>query len=624
MSPASKSKSRKLSTRAAKEQPKVSSKSSNLHANGGKSAPTSAYDPALGTFHTIEISTSAPSLVMQKNTQDESEENCIGSPGTTVDSDSGSTNDSCSGESEDHRGEKATSSTAPRSDSIPVPGSDAEKRDKIRQKNERKHRRQKEKRAQELHMRCSGYLMSKKLEALAEQLVAMGFSSDHATAALIANEGRMEECVAWLLQEGEENNEHVMPNSEDGGSCMKIDISDELAKIVALETMYRCSKQEVERAVVACDGDLDKAEDYLKSQKQEQTAFAGGPKVEDDGEHNLLKDKLGMTSGQDPMVGSQGTGGALHNQQQQWMDERGYTGRNLQSMKTQRMPDWVRAQVAAAAAIEKRWSDASSNPPISRPLGSAFQCPVPSATSDSRYVVFNGEVKMNMQSGSQGDPFVLHRPQSMINFKQSSSSPNLCVSASTGWYPNGISNAETLPSDVTVGHVSYSPGGLSGVSAPQAYPRSHVKSFVPHPPEFMSANSSVSSFASASSLAAPASLGLFSGWGPLRSSNSVGWSSVDSSSQRDYSSIDWSLDLAQLRLPVKVDGQLSDARSAMMMARNARERLVANGVYISGLHDSGSFVTGPSASSASQEWTTPFEGKDLFGIPRRQFVASPL
>ncbi|KAL2510946.1 Ubiquitin-associated/translation elongation factor EF1B protein [Abeliophyllum distichum] len=36
-----------------------------------------------------------------------------------------------------------------------------------------------------------------------------------------------------------------------------------------MEIRYKASKQEVERAVVACEGDLEKAEETLKAQKQE-------------------------------------------------------------------------------------------------------------------------------------------------------------------------------------------------------------------------------------------------------------------------------------------------------------------------------------------------------------------
>lgn len=642
MSPGSK-KSKKLSTRAAKEQAKVSAKSTNLHANGGKSAPTSAYNPALGTFHTIEISTSAPVLTMQKNAQliiDETEEQSLSSPGTVADYDSVSNNDSFSGESEDHKEKATTSTIASHSDSIPVPGSDADKRDKIRQKNERKHQRQKEKRAQELHMRCTGYLMSCKLEALAQQLVAMGFSSQHAAVALIANEGRMEESVAWLLQESEQNSEHVKPNPEDRAR-MKLDISEELAKIAGLEKKYKCSKQEVERAVVACEGDLVKAEDNLKAQKQELVAAAGNPKVEGACEPTRWNDKMAVNSGQNPMMRSQGKGApSFSNQQQQRVDERNlnYTkaagtgtmfqesvDRNLQSLRTQQLPNWVRAQVAAAAAIEKGWPSTSSSPSVSNPLRSTLQFPMPLATSDSQHLIINNEVKANIQAGSLREKnFAMQCLPSMVNTKRSSTSTSISVGRATGWYTNGISNMELMASSANDVGCNLQNTGLSGFSPPQFYPRSHSQSFISNSLDSASArqsgswnltgNSLVSPFTSAS-LAAPASLGLFSGWGSLGSTNSVDWSSDGSFPQRDYRSIDWSLDLTQLRPSV------SDTWPTMMMGEKARARSV---MYFPGLQDSSSLVAKASSSAASREWTTPFAGKDLFGVPRRQFVASPL
>lgn len=42
--------------------------------------------------------------------------------------------------------------------------------------------------------------MSKKLETLSQQLVAMRFSPEHATMALILNEGQVEDSVNWLLE----------------------------------------------------------------------------------------------------------------------------------------------------------------------------------------------------------------------------------------------------------------------------------------------------------------------------------------------------------------------------------------------------------------------------------------
>ncbi|KAG0496078.1 hypothetical protein HPP92_000769 [Vanilla planifolia] len=173
MSPASKSKSKvKSLKRQPKEQSKGSVKATQVPSNGGM----------------------VPLL----------------SP-TTADYDSISINGSCSGDSEDHK-EKITC-TAPRTETIP--GFDNDKKDKNKLKNERKHQRQKERRAQELHERCIGFLTSRKFEALSHQLIAMGFSSDRANMALIANEGRMEESVAWLLLDGEENKQPTAVDLDD-------------------------------------------------------------------------------------------------------------------------------------------------------------------------------------------------------------------------------------------------------------------------------------------------------------------------------------------------------------------------------------------------------------------------
>ncbi|KAK6144133.1 hypothetical protein DH2020_020953 [Rehmannia glutinosa] len=80
----------------------------------------------------------------------------------------------------------------------PVPGADNDKREKIRQKNE-KHQRQKERRAQELHERCSGYLMSRKLEALAQQIVAMGGRKNY-----VSFEGDLDKAEEILKAQKEE------------------------------------------------------------------------------------------------------------------------------------------------------------------------------------------------------------------------------------------------------------------------------------------------------------------------------------------------------------------------------------------------------------------------------------
>ena len=214
---------------------------------------------------------------------DETDEHPAGSVVAGVEYDSVSNNGSWSGDSEDHK-DKASN---PPARLEAVPGADNDKREKIRQKNEKKHQRQKERRAQELHDRCTGYIMSRKLEALAQQLVAMGFSHERATVALILNEGRVEESVAWLFEGGEEADNHKDTNI--GGGNLKIDISEELARIADLEIRYNCSKQEVERAVVACEGDLDKAAESLRELKLDRPS--GPPKPEEIGDLSSLSSK---------------------------------------------------------------------------------------------------------------------------------------------------------------------------------------------------------------------------------------------------------------------------------------------------------------------------------------------
>ncbi|KAL8210233.1 hypothetical protein R6Q57_006965 [Mikania cordata] len=185
MAPASKSKSK--DKRPLGKGPQKPSINSTSNANAG--VPGSGYNPLLGTFHALDtapVSTAPPIQTngRSRNIDDTEDHNWI----MGIEYDSSSNNGSWSGESEDHK-DKASQASTRHDTALEV---DNDKREKILQKNERKHQRQKERRAQELHEKCSGYLMSRKLETLAQQLVAMGFSSERATMALILNEGRVE------------------------------------------------------------------------------------------------------------------------------------------------------------------------------------------------------------------------------------------------------------------------------------------------------------------------------------------------------------------------------------------------------------------------------------------------
>lgn len=232
-------------------------------ASGGTSA--NAYNPMSGTFHALEsiaADSGAGYLNGRFKSIDDGEDNAS-SNGGAGELECMSNNGSYSGESEDQsliNGKQG----AGKSGSLSGVVGGTDKRDKVRGKNERKHQRQKERRAQELRDKCTGYLMSRKLEALSQQLVAMGFPQERATMALIFNDGHVERSVAWLL-EGGEGQVHEDWNS---GGNPKIDISEELNYILEIEKKYKFSRPDIERAIVSCEGDLAKALESLRARSR--------------------------------------------------------------------------------------------------------------------------------------------------------------------------------------------------------------------------------------------------------------------------------------------------------------------------------------------------------------------
>ncbi|KAL0459075.1 UNVERIFIED_CONTAM: hypothetical protein Slati_0534700 [Sesamum latifolium] len=649
MSPASRSKSK--DKKAGKEPPKGSSKPSG-HVNTSGGIPASGYNPLLGTFHTFETASVPSSSPLHVNGRfrniDDTDDHNGNSLGSGIEYDSVSNNGSWSGESEDH---KEKTSHPSRQES--VPGADNDKREKIRQKNERKHQRQKERRAQELHERCSGYLMSRKLEALAQQLVAMGFSQERATMALILNEGRVEESVAWLFEGGEEDKrkEHNL----DGGGNLKIDISEELARITDMEIRYKASKQEVERAVVACEGDLEKAEETLKSQKQEPPSTP--PKPEETGDPPTVSNgKLPVASSQHAMrVQTKPTSSAAIPQKR---DEKDFnytkvpvtvgpsvdTGtKNMQALK--KIPaklEWTKPQQVTVPA-EKRWPSSGSNPSVSYSLASPLQASPPPSKTEARYLAVGNELK-NLQLGSVKEPvIVMQRPQS-INSKQV---PSSSVSSSPpgpggGWYPNGVDTVKPngLVPPVAVSR-SLSP---NGVSSNPLYNQLHYQP----QQHFLSNSSSIDSQATtrgnglwsrgnaSPTLSAASSLGLFSGLGANGSSGSsspVDWNTGGSMLQFDYTNIDWSLDLGTLtsrpnglwggaNYSLQNNSRTYDSFAYGLGVKSAMRPVLSNGNggSIPGLQEG--LASSEQTAGGSREWTSPFEERDLFSLPR-QFVSSP-
>ncbi|KAJ0434763.1 putative UBA-like superfamily, Ubiquitin-associated domain-containing protein [Helianthus annuus] len=555
MSSRSKSKDKKA---AGKEPLKPSTKPTTSAIVGG-SAPASGYNPLLGTFHSLETApvSSVPPVHHANGRFRDIDDTDDPSGNSVVEYDCVSNNGSWSGESEDP---KDKPSQGPTSRQEASHGVDSDKREKIRQKNEKKHQRQKERRAQELHERCCGYLMSRKLEALAQQLVAMGFSSERATMALILNEGRLEESVAWLFDVGEDSVNQKEPKSDHGGGNLKVDISQELAQIADMEIKFKCSKQEVERAVVACEGDLDQAAEHLlKFQKQESNAPP--PKPEDIQTGVPPKPPVGVTQ----------------------------------------MPP------ASQAA-----------PPLSK--------------TEAQYTGGVGNEFKNLQIGSVREPVIMmQRAQpKQIPAASMSSSSHSVVEPVMGMSPNGgfhatrsfNGNTPSYRTNQLYDQFHYQPRHVSnsglmdhhGGQPPVA--TNHLNN------NGLWNNRTVGS-TSTPPLAAATSLGLFSGFGSNGISNpsQVDWNG-DWSSQFDYTNIDWSLN----RLPSPAGSAFIPNGLWMGAGSSPGRSAVKPASSIGGLHrpDGVGVVGGGSeaASGGSREWTSPFEEKDLFSLPR-QFVSSP-
>ncbi|KAL4282600.1 hypothetical protein GQ457_16G007120 [Hibiscus cannabinus] len=638
MSPASNSKSK--DKKVGKESQKTPSKPSGP-ANAGSGVP--AYNPLLGTFHTIETAPLSSASPLQNNGRfkniDETDEHLRGSFGAAVEYDSVSNNDSLSGESEDH---KEKTCNPPVKQEI-IPGADNDKREKIRQKNERKHQRQKERRAQELHERCNGYLMSRKLEALAQQLVAMGFSHDRATMALILNEGKVEESVAWLFEGGEEAVKQK--ESTIGSGNLKIDISEELARIADMEIRYKCSKQEVERAIVAAEGDLDGAAEALSTLKLDPPT----PKTEESGDP-LSSNKVSMAASQNLSVRPQPKPNPTPATQQR-RDDKDFnyaksavtgggpsesTSKSFQPLK-RILPrtEWVKPQQSAVPA-DKRWPSSGSNPSVSYSLASPLQASPPPAKTESRYMAVGNDFK-NFQPSIREPVIMMQRPQSLNPKQVPATSISMSPPGTTSFmYP--INSVEIPKSNGFMPHIpsarSLSSNGLSSNQM-------HHQLFHPQQQRFTSGsapgesqrtsrgNGLWSSRTGASPMLAPASsLGLFTGLNSTTTSGAsslVDWTSGNSMAQLDYTNIDWSLDRGLSSSPSLAGiwpGPSPSTNTSHIYYPNTNGLSAQPAMRLTPSNGDGGVAPTESSTVGSHEWTSPFEGKDLFSLPR-QFVSSP-
>ncbi|KAJ7960473.1 Ubiquitin-associated/translation elongation factor EF1B protein [Quillaja saponaria] len=648
MSPASRSKSK--DKKASKEAQKASAKTSGS-GNAGNGIPASAYNPLSGTFHTLEMSPMSSASPIHSNGRfrniDEPDEQPGGLLVGGTEFDSVSNNGSWSGESEDHKDK--TLNPPVRLEALP--GADNDKREKIRLKNERKHQRQKERRAQELHERCNGYLMSRRLEALAQQLVAMGFSHEQATMALIMNEGRVEESVAWLFEGGEDTYKQMDKNISEGN--LKIDISEELARIADMETRYQCSRQEVERAIVSSEGDLEKAAETLRELKHDPPTAP--PKLEETG------DPLAVSNGKQSAViqnpRPQTKTNLPPNQLKKDDKDFNYTksavmlggtaesvNKNMQPLKRiQPKLDWAKHQQVTISA-DKRWPSAGSNPSVSYSLSSPLQVTPPPAKTETCYIAHGGEYGKNLQPAAVREPVtMMQRPQS-INVKQipassmSSSPPGMVAS----WYPtNGV---DVIKSNGFLPQISSTRSlGPNCMNSNQMY---HRLQYQPQQ-QLVSGSSSMDSQATSRgnglwnrtgvspTVAAASSLGLFSALGSPGTSGAsspVDWTTGGSMLHLDYTSIDWSLDRGlssgspnglYLGLPSfpKNNHRMYDLSTAAGEGAQPSLRSLPSNGNMLGLQD-GRVATTEASVAGSREWSSPFEEKDLFSLPR-QFVSSP-
>lgn len=584
MSPAVKSKSKEKSS--VKDQ-KVSSK--HVLTNGGTSA--SAYNPVSGTFHMLDSVTVSSGASLHNGRFDIDDNS--GSFATNTDCDSLSNNGSCSGESEDQKDKNGIG----RSENPPGSVGVNDRREKIRHKNERKHQRQKEKRAQELRDRCTGYLMSRKLEALNQQLVAMGFSSDRATMALILNEGRVEDSVNWLIEGGEA----AVNEDQSTAGNLKIDISEELAHIAGMEIKFKCPRAEVERTIVGCEGDLEKAAEILRSRRQEFSPSNGEDKMASS-VTKTTKDisgngnKQSAAPAQAPsqrgnliQVKNTSTVPVSYHQRREEKDFNYAKGKTqatpsrvvtsegmiktiIPSRRVQAKGDWQRPPSPAEKKVPVpiSWPSSTPAPSVSYPVINNGQVGNSSKTvpAETRHRTGVSDIKA-VQVTAREPVVVMQRPPSsyttqlpVASVGVSSASASSLILPSSGWNGNYVDSS--LPSNFQYNNGSAGTDHLKGVTVGKVPVGFSAKSFADiqghFQPSYLSSpmDSVTAGWSSgqigfgSSDLSMPSSSllspldesntpsGHFAVWGPTVTVPPIDWS-MGSMVNCDYTNIDWSV-----------------------------------------------------------------------------------
>lgn len=144
---------------------------------------------------------------------------------------------------------------------------DSRGKSKAQMKNQKKHQRQRERKAKELRNQCLQLVVEWKLNLLASPLIAMGFPQDQCIDAVCAcSDGKaavdLERCVAWIVNEQSKGSAFSF-GSEDSKSKETrqpdIDITDEVKKMTDAESTMGVTGADVERAVLAHNGDVHSA-----------------------------------------------------------------------------------------------------------------------------------------------------------------------------------------------------------------------------------------------------------------------------------------------------------------------------------------------------------------------------
>lgn len=615
------SKDKSSARAAAKKQLKASKTSAPKNSNRS-SAATTAQNPVEELVHTVEISSTLTTSSLHSDNghfqnMEDTDDHSSSPRGTASDFDLSSNNGSCSGESEDPKEKTVDSSNQQERTS----GCDHEKREKIRLKNEKKHQRQKEKRALELHERCKGYLMSRKLEALSQQLVVMGFSPERATMALILNEGKLEESVAWLFEVNEEEPRNKDATNITSGGSLKIDISSELAHISALEAQFKCSKQEVERAVVASGGDLDKAEGILREQKQKESVSQSNQEVV--GETNSMARAQEMP-GSAPVFTTQSSKNDREFSRNSpamtvpaWLEA---GNRSMQqSLKTTDRPRLLRGG-------EKRW------PAVGSGLSSSTSTPPLPVVTSHPYVKAEAQIGVSKSDTinlrreiqeQQVEPVVfMQQPKSINGLQNSVSSPMLpgttpwCSNNAPTINPNsclvlGAENRrlEQIYHQVVHNQPQFMSGPVEMLSSGLDIPwvKENVSSSHSVQSLWKGGGGTLSSFTVPSSYGSSSNLSQGSPAQTTGLLSQMDWNIGGLMPYCDYNRIDWTL-----RSPSSRSSELSSSS----LRNGSGMRLCELGMQ------GGGGVKDMSASGGLRDWTSPFAGNDLFSAPR-QLVTSP-